>query len=105
MGDATAGSNDNNNDNDNNKGGGARRRRTDDNADKDDEANGGDSLNRTVVGQCYGRPRDWHPARGPGVVHVEASAGICGRLFADNDWTGGGGGGRGGIRWGACCKD
>ena len=54
MGDSTAGSDD----------------------DDDDNDEGGDSSNRTVVGRCYGRPRDRHPARGPGVEHVEAAAGI-----------------------------
>jgi hypothetical protein len=34
-------------------------------------------LNGTVVGQRYGQPCNRHPARGPGVIHVEASTGIC----------------------------
>jgi hypothetical protein len=76
--------------------GGTRRRRTDDDDDDDDDADGGDSSNRTVVGRCYGRPRDRHPARGPGVVHVEASAGIRAgvrvRTMTGREVEGGGGG-------------
>jgi hypothetical protein len=38
---------------------------------------GGNHSNGTIAGRRYCRPRDRHPARGPGVVHVEASAWIC----------------------------
>jgi hypothetical protein len=34
-------------------------------------------LNGAIAGRCHGRPLNRHPVRGPGVVHVEASAGIC----------------------------
>jgi hypothetical protein len=76
---------------------GTRRRRTDDNNDDndDDNAEGGNCSNGTVVGQRFGRPCYQHPARGPGVVHVEASAGICAgvRLRMMTGWKGEGGGG------------
>ncbi len=45
--------------------------------DDDDNAEGGNPLNGTVVWGRYGQLHDRHPARGPGVVHVEASAVIC----------------------------
>jgi hypothetical protein len=48
-----------------------------DNDNYNDNAEGGNRLNGTVIGQQYGQPCNGHPARGPGVVHVEASAGIC----------------------------
>jgi hypothetical protein len=56
---------------------------------------GGDRLNGTVVGRRYGRPCDRHPARGPGVVHVEASAGIRAGVRSQTmtGWEGEGGGG------------
>jgi hypothetical protein len=76
--------------------GGTRRRSTDDNDDDDDDADGGNCSNRTVVGRCYGQPRDWHPARGPGVLYVKASAGIragvCLRTMTGREVEGGGGG-------------
>jgi hypothetical protein len=53
-----------------------RRRWKDDDDDKDNDAEGGDCSNRTIVGRRYGQPCDQHPAHGPGVVHVKASAGI-----------------------------
>jgi hypothetical protein len=53
-------------------------------------------LNGTVVGRRYGRPCNRHPARGPGVVHDEASAGIRAgvrsRTMTGREGEGGGGG-------------
>ncbi len=49
----------------------------DDNDNNDNNAEGFNRSNRTVIRQQYGQPHNWHPAHGPGVVHVKASAGIC----------------------------
>ncbi len=51
-------------------------------------------MNGVVVGQEYGQPCNRHPARRQGVVHVEASAGICTgiqlRTVTGQDGEGGG---------------
>jgi hypothetical protein len=54
-----------------------RRRWKDNNNNKDNDAEGGDCSNGTVVRRRYGQPCNQHPARRPGVVHVKASTGIC----------------------------
>jgi hypothetical protein len=64
--------------------------------DNNDNNEGGNSSNRTVFGRQDGRTRDRHPARGPGVVHVKASAGIRAgvrvRMMTGREVEGGGGG-------------
>jgi hypothetical protein len=74
-----------------------RRRWTDDDDDDDeDAAEGGDRSNGIVAGRRYGRPRDRHPARGPGAVHVDASAwiraGVRSWTATGREGEGGGGG-------------
>jgi hypothetical protein len=70
--------------------------RNNDNDDgSDGDTEGGDCSNGAIFGQRYGQPHDQHPAHGPGVVHVEASAGICAgvQLQTMMGWEGEGGGG------------
>jgi hypothetical protein len=43
--------------------------------DSDDNTEGGDHLNRTVIGRQYGQLRHQHPARRPGAG--AAAVGIC----------------------------
>jgi hypothetical protein len=76
--------------------GGTRRRWTDNDNDDDNNNNateGDDCSNGTISGQRYGRPHNRHPVRGPGVVHIKASAWICAGI---QSWTMMGWGGRGG---------
>jgi hypothetical protein len=59
----------------------------------DDKAEGGNCLNGTVIGRRPNQPCDRHPGRGPGILHVKASAGICTgiRLRTMRGWEGEGG--------------
>ncbi len=70
-------------------------RNDDDDTGGNGNAEGGDCLNGIIVGRQYGRPCDRHPVRGPGVIHVEASAGIRAgirsRMMTGQEGEGGGG--------------